>query len=420
MHQRLFSLSATTWRYITNQSLLLPLVLLLLLTNLLSWSMVFAFICPWLAAAAIYLYLGTIKDAGTPIFQSIQGRVLMSAMDGLRHIPVSLCYMGLFALPLGAGRLWQIVRKHDVWTRKHTAIFVGFCCVSLTVFFLPKVLFIAQSVLFQKESLWLNQYAQRMPLLKGDYLLDLAVGNIQLPGVNGQPVVSIGKWWWPITFAALGVAGLIFLKSVDTFYDVRRQKDENNVLHSRSNQRLFLLLWGLIFLAVAYNPGRFFVFDRYLIPALPPFILLLAYEMNRFKLKGAMRLATFSCTLLYIFSVVCLQDYMGWNSAATAAQNKLMTVYGVKSESIRGLDTFNGWYNSDNFMRIYKTKKWQDANLTGLGPWVFDDEYIVASKQPKPGYEEFDRIPYFSWLGMQQREIVIYKRGKNEKKDILF
>ena len=181
-----------------------------------------------------------------------------------------------------------------------------------------------------------------------------------------------------------------------------------------------LLLWGWILLAVAYNPGRFFVFDRYLIPAQPPFILLLAYEMSRFKLKGSLRLATFSCTLLYIFSVVCLQDYMGWNSAATAAQNKLMTVYGVNSESIRGLDTFNGWYNSDKFMRIYKTKKWQDADLKGLGPWVFDDEYIVASKQPKPGYEKFDGVSYFSWLGMQGREIVIYKRGQNEKKDILF
>ncbi len=162
------------------------------------------------------------------------------------------------------------------------------------------------------------------------------------------------------------------------------------------------------------------MFDRYLIPAQPPFILLLAYEMSRFKLKGSLRLATFSCTLLYIFSVVCLQDYMGWNSAATAAQNKLMTVYGVNSESIRGLDTFNGWYNSDKFMRIYKTKKWQDADLKGLGPWVFDDEYIVASKQPKPGYEKFDGVSYFSWLGMQGREIVIYKRGQNEKKDILF
>lgn len=379
-----------------------------------SWSMVFALVGPWLVSAAIALYLGIIKYAGgNLIFQSLQGRVLMSAMDGLRHLPVSLCYMGIFALPLGAGRLWQIVRKHDVWTRKRLAIFVGFCCVSLTLFLLPKILFIVQGAFFHKQSLWLNQYADRMPLLKGDYLLDLAVGHIQLPDVNPQPVMSIGGWWWPVTFAALGVAGLIFLNCVDILDDVRLQHDENTVLQKRTHQRLFLLLWGLMLLAVAYNPWRFFVFDRYLIPGLPPSILLLADEMSRFKLKGAMRLATFSCTLLYIFSVVCLQDYRGWNSAATAAQNKLTTVYGVNSESIRGLDTFNGWYNSDKFMQIYKTNKWYDANLKGLGPWVFDDEYIVASKQPKPGYEEFDRIPYFSWLGMQERAIVIYKRGKN-------
>ncbi len=104
-----------------------------------SRSMIFAFIGPWLGVIAIYLYLGTIKDAGTPIFQSIQGRVLLSAMDGLRHLPVSLCYMGLFALPLGAGRLWQIVRDSEVWTRKRIPIFVGFCCVSLAVFYYLKV-----------------------------------------------------------------------------------------------------------------------------------------------------------------------------------------------------------------------------------------------------------------------------------------
>ncbi len=379
-----------------------------------SWYMVFALVCPWLVTATIALCLGMVKNKiGNSMFQGLQGRDMMSAMDGLRHIPVSLCYMGLFALPLGAGRLWQIFRKHDVWTRKRGAIFVGFCCVSLIVFLLPKILFFVLSILFHKEALWLQRYAERMPLLKGDYLLDLAVGHIQLADINPQPVVSIGGWWWLVTFAALGVAGLIFLNCVDVVYDVRLQQDENNVLEQRTNQRLFLLLWGLMILAVAYNPWRFFVFDRYLIPGLPPSILLLAYEMNRFKLKGALRLATFSCTLLYIFSVVCLQDYMGWNSAATVAQNKLITVYGVKSESIRGLDTFNGWYNSDKFMQIYNTNKWYDANLTGLGPWVFDDEYIVASKQPKPGYEEFDRVPYFSWLGMQQRAIVTYKRGKN-------
>jgi hypothetical protein len=68
-----------------------------------SWSMVFAFICPWLVATPIALYLGTIKDAGTPIFEGLQGRVLMSAMDGFRHIPVSLCYIGLLLC------LWVLV-----------------------------------------------------------------------------------------------------------------------------------------------------------------------------------------------------------------------------------------------------------------------------------------------------------------------
>jgi Dolichyl-phosphate-mannose-protein mannosyltransferase len=379
-----------------------------------SWSMVFALVCPWLASAAIAIYLGLIKNVGGNLFfQSLEGRFLMSAMDGLRHIPVALCYMGILALPLGVGRLWQIVRKHDVWSPKRLAIFVGFCSVSLTVFLLPKILLIFQGTFFHQQSLWLNKYAERMPLLKGDYLLDLAVGHIQLPDAKPEPVFSIGEWWWPITFAALGVAGLIFLNCVDILDDVRLEHDKNTVLQKRTHQRLFLLLWGLILLAVAYNPWRFFVFDRYLIPGLPPSILLLAYEMSQFKLKGAIRLATFSCTLLYIFSVVCLQDYMGWNSAATAAQNKLTTVYGVNAESIRGLDTFNGWYNSDKFMQIYKTNKWYDANLRGLGPWVLDDEYIVASKQPKPGYQEFDRISYFSWLGMQERAIVIYKRGQN-------
>lgn len=48
------------------------------------------------------------------------------------------------------------------------------------------------------------------------------------------------------------------------------------------------------------------------------------------------------------------------------------------------------------------------------GRWVLDDTYVLGMIAPRPGYEVFFRQPYFSWLGMETREIYVFKRDTAE------
>jgi hypothetical protein len=82
----------------------------------------------------------------------------------------------------------------------------------------------------------------------------------------------------------------------------------------------------------------------------------------------------------------------------------------VTTDRIRGEDTFQGWHNSEAYMRKYKTRNFWEANRTKLGPWTFDDEYVVTAADALPGYSEFERFTYFTWLGMGDRAVRIFHR----------
>ena len=374
-----------------------------------SWKEGLALILPWLFAAGCHQYLLTIQEQGTSGLQTVSDRVYVAMLDGLRHPFVGLTYMGLLLLPLVMGRLWQLGRRDDRLSARQWATFAGFCTVSLLLFGLPKALALVKTKVLHGSDGWLSLYPARMPLLRGDYLLDLGLGHIQLPDPQPMPPVQLQEWWWLLTIAALVGAGLLFLSSGRVLRDSwQRQTTEKS--SAESAQRLFLLLWAWVALLLAYNPWRIFVFDRYLLPALVPFLLLLADEVSRFRIRGALRLATVGCVLMYGFSLVGLQDYLGWNRTAWLAQNRLLTEYKVAPELIRGVDTFNGLYNSEKYMQTYSTKDFWQANLTGKGPWTLDDRYVVASVEPRPGYQVLARDRYFSWLAGKERTIVTFKR----------
>ncbi|WP_404784096.1 ArnT family glycosyltransferase [Altericista sp. CCNU0014] len=373
-----------------------------------SKSTIAALLLPWIAVAGIYVVWGDALASDTPLLETSQS-LAGPLLDSARHIPLALCYVGLFALPLGVGRLIQIVQKQECWTPRQRTLWIGFCGVSLFVFWLPQLLYWIAKLAFGREALWLRRYPYRMPLTLYKSLLDLGLGPLQLPDPQFQPTVQIREWWWPITLAALCVAGLLFVSVVNRY---RQQQDsEQTQSLERQNQDLFLLVWALLSLAATYNPFRAVMVDRYLLVPLVPFILLLGRDLMQVEAKVSFKPMAISALAIALFSVGSLQEYLAWNQTAWIAHHRLETKYRVSSQAVAGIDTFNGWFNSEAYMQRYNTRSWWDVGKRGGSPWALDDQYAIASVEPRAGYEVLERIPYFSWLGMKQRSIAIFKRS---------
>ncbi|MCS6813570.1 MAG: hypothetical protein NZ772_08385 [Cyanobacteria bacterium] len=377
---------------------------------------------PWLGVIPIYGYLSTI-GANNPTFAALTGRIPVEAIEALCHVPVALCYLSLFFLPLGIAHLWQVIFTNQTrsQTQQQTIRAWGFCLVAIGVFTLPRILFGLKRWLFNDTAQWLRDFPVRMPLLNGDYLHDFAIGNLHLPGL--QPTVHLGHWWWLITAICLCTASFVVARCIEIVQNILRQPDNplpqlptngsvpvvNNPAYD--SQQLFIGLWGLLLVMIVYNPWRVQVFDRYLLPATIPFILILATEMKPASWRSARWVTIASCVLIYSVSIITLQDYLAWNRAAWAAGQRLMTHYNVPPSIIRNVDTFNGWHNSEQYMQVYRTRSWDDSNLSGKGPWVLDDTYLVtAASQAVMGYEVVERLSYRSWLGHRDRYLTIWKR----------
>jgi hypothetical protein len=374
-----------------------------------SRAMQVAMLAPWSVVLGMYLIWGKALISRTPILE-VSNAVYGTVIEGVRYGPVALCYMGLFTLPLGIGRLWQILRKRGGWSKNRWFVFLGFCCCSLFIFGLPQLLYWLKRLVFHNEALWLKNYPSRMPLMVYKTLLDLGLGPLQLPDPQPTTTLQVHDWWWPITLAALAVAGVLFLTLIDHWQATYQAFGP--LLATDRNQDCFLVVWGILSLAAAYNPLRMVTLDRYFLPALVPLVLLLARDLARHQ-PNATKLVVLCTLFMGLFSLMSLQDYWVWNQTAWVAHHKLERVYQAPSAAVKGIHTFNGWYNSDAYMARHRTQSWWHMNVDGKGPWVLGDQYVIASVEPRPGYQVLERIPYFSWLGWRERNIIIFKRLDN-------
>lgn len=384
-----------------------------------SKAMWVAVLAPWSVVLSLYVFWGKALTSQTPILES-SGALYGTAMDALRHGPVALCYMGLFTLPLGIGRLWQLCKGDSPWSLKRWRLMLIFCSVSLFIFGLPQLLYWVKRLLFQEDALWLKNYPARMPLMVYRNLLDLGLGPLQLPDLHPKTTLQIQAGWWPITLLALFVSGLLFFVLIDLWQTLRYSssqvlqpsphKESSQKSQTALHQDYFLAAWGILSLAAAYNPWRTVTVDRYLLPALVPFILLLARDVSRYRLKGIVVTMVLSTLLIGVFSLASLQDYLAWNRTAWVAHHRLENIYGIATTSVKGIDTFSGWYNSEAYMAKHHTRSWWNMNVDGKGAWVLDDRYVIANEESRSGYEVLERLPYFSWLGRKDRAILIFRR----------
>ncbi|MGB8703348.1 MAG: glycosyltransferase family 39 protein [Thermosynechococcaceae cyanobacterium] len=368
-----------------------------------------AVLVPWGISFAAYLLWANSLNSDTPILKANIAWAV-SLVDGIRHIPVALCYMGLFTLPLGMGRAGQMVAGQTQWTRQRWRLFCGFCSIALFTFWLPQILYWIKRLIFHDEAVWLRDYACRMPLMKYKALLDFGFGPLQLPDPHPHTTVQIHDGWWLITLPSLWGAGLLFMSLLDRWHSLRLPIRDLKEQGDR-NQDVFLAVWGVVCLLSTYNPFRPETLDRYFLPALVPFLLLLTRDFAQVKGKSALKPILIAAVLIALFSLLSLQDYLAWNRAAWVGHRTLEARYQATPQTVAGIDTFAGWYNSEAYMERFQTRSWWDANKGEKGPWVLDDQYVVTSASMRSGYDVLARIPYWSWIGFRQKNIALLKRS---------
>jgi len=320
--------------------------------------------------------------------------MLYRILLALRYPFVALLYAGLFTLPLFIGRAVLLARGLERWTRGRWLVF-GLIAVAIDLVACGVVL---------------------LPLpLMPNVLRDFGTGPLTLRevyfGARDWAPVRIGAWWWLVTIPAIASAAAL---ATDLLYGILPtvlrpdaaavDKDWNGL---RRDHALFVTLWAVSMLAAPYNPYLPAVFDRYLLPASVPLAILAATAIRTVGSTRAVQVAAAACLVLFVVSLACVQDYMAWNRARWTGIDRLLETYRADPLEIDGGYEYNGMYTSDTFMERAGTT---DFNQMGPeGWWLLDDAYAV-SFLPRDGFSELERIPYFSFLGMETRHLFILER----------
>lgn len=180
---------------------------------------------------------------------------------------------------------------------------------------------------------------------------------------------------------------------------------------ARSSQRFFLIFaaTGLLFAPQIAMSGAYF--DRYVLPAAPMLVLLVAGTIPpHIETKGMTR-AVFLIAALGALSVMGEQDYMAWNTARWTAITELKTTYGASNNEISAGYEFNGMYTSDEYIDRLEVNP--DA-FRGKPWWALAEKYLVSPQitgvQNAYAHKVLKEIPYFSWLGFQMRDIYILQK----------
>lgn len=318
------------------------------------------------------------------------------------HFSISFCYLALFMVPIAVA--WSLTRSVSPAassSRKYPALRIAiFVVAALLVTYLAT-----------------RTWPYRLPNL-GNVLYDLGVGPLLLPGMVqdsaiAAPVQSPVALWWIVTgFTILGATALALLHLRAARYWFSPQADRP--LHLRDDFFLAMVSTGMVLVLIL--PPVLARFDRYLVMAEVPMSIMAVRWLSARQVQPA-RAAFGVATVLWLFSVVCLQDYLAWNAARWRAVVALQQTHAAPLEQINGGYEFNGWFHSD----IYAEES-RRAGKKVFGPkgwWIRGDDYRV-SLRPNEHFEVIGTAPYFSWLGWQRREILLLKRTEPDENFAVF
>ncbi len=356
------------------------------------WSVLPVLIFPW---AVAYGYTTTLPATGAGMkmawnWNDLGWNMRLRIWNGFRHFFLETSYLAWFLLPVSALAVYETFARRGRGTVKRWLRFAALFLVAA----------------------WALDWLQghRMPYI-GNMIYDLGVGPLLLRGIvvdyKIEAPVQIGAMWWGIT--VLGLLGGTALTLRILTSGIRSLKSSSHRLSAiavREHQQLFVLLLAVASVLVLFNPGLPALYDRYFVMAVTPWALAGLGSITWEK-KRRRTMAWIGATCIYLFSLVCLQDYMSWNTTRWEALHILDAKYDVAPEETDGGYEFNGWYTSDFY---FKDKT--SANQRVYGPkgwWVIEDNYAVSFVD-RENFKVLETLHYTSWLGMASRPIYILRR----------
>lgn len=241
-----------------------------------------------------------------------------------------------------------------------------------------------------------------MPLAD-NILYDFGLGPVILPKdptSAAPPIAGSHEWFW-LAVTAAGVLGFSLLSSslITMILHVVQARREKRELKDLDLCRFYSAVLILYLSTICFRG----FFDRYLIFALPFFMLLLASYNNEnsdvkesFFLAGSAPITGIAvvtsavlCLAFALFSVLGTHDYLMWNRVRWEALRYLQEDLKIAAERIDGGLEFNGWvaYGKDSAGKkpVFNTEM-RSA-----------DDYAVAMTE-LPGFEQLRCFDYPSYL----------------------
>ena len=104
---------------------------------------------------------------------------------------------------------------------------------------------------------------------------------------------------------------------------------------------------------------------------------------------------------------------MAWNRARWEDIRYLRHDLNVPDWQIDGGLQYNVLFTRETHWRLYGYRPYDGG---AKGWWIVDDTYAL-SFHPRPGMRVMRRIPYYSWLGMEERAMLVLTRRGVEKEE---
>lgn len=223
-------------------------------------------------------------------------------------------------------------------------------------------------------------------------LIDSYLGDNVNPQINNN--------LWVIFLKTIAILSSVILFLIILQKDFIKKKDDNDSDQTYKSIKIFALIsiTGYILVLII---GKYY-FDRYVIPLLV-FFLILLIPQNIKLTRPKILFGVIGISIFAIFNLCATKDYLSWNRARWEAVDFLVEHNKIPVNEIDGGFEFNGWYDTGEINKIIKgDKSWW---------FVYDDKYAISFGEIKD-YKKIKAFKFNQMLSSKNDSIYILKRKK--------